>query len=132
MTDVGGRCPTCAPARKLPQMEIGPLYLVRALGAAVVAGGALGGVWGLLLPNSLGFFALLTGAALGYAVAESVSVATNRKFGVLLQITASAGIILAYGVRNVVSDVPIIPSGDLYGYISVGVGIVVAVNRLKG
>ena len=24
MTDVGARCPTCAPAKKLPQFELGP------------------------------------------------------------------------------------------------------------
>ncbi len=131
MTDVGARCPTCAPARKLPQLEIGPLYLLRGAGAAAVAGAALGALWGWLFPGGFGFFAIFLGIGLGYGVAEPVSLATNRKFGPSLQVVAALGVALAYVVRNLIQVEALLPSGDLSGYLAVGVGIVVAVNRLR-
>ena len=131
MTDVGARCPACAPSRKLPQLELSPLYLLRGFAAAAVAGGALGAVWGLLLPGGFGFFAIFLGLGLGYGVAETVSLSTNRKFGPPLQIAAALGVVLAYVLRNLIFVDAILPTGDLSGYIAVVVGIVVAINRLK-
>ena len=131
MTDVGARCPTCAPARKLPQLEISPLYLLRGIAAAAIAGAALGAVWGSLLPGQFGFFAIFLGIGLGYGVAEPVSLATNRKSGTVLQVTAALGVSLAYVVRNLILDHTILVSGDLGGYIAVVVGMIVAVNRLR-
>ena len=40
MTDVGARCPDCAPRKRLPQFEVGPVYLARG-GAAATAAGAV-------------------------------------------------------------------------------------------
>lgn len=131
MTDVGARCPTCAPRRKMPQLEIGPLYLLRGAAAAVVAGGALGGLWALLLPGSYGFFTIFLGIGLGYGIAEAVSLATNRKFGPTLQTAAAVGVVLAYVARNLLIDEAILPADDLVGYIAVVAGIAVAVNRLR-
>ena len=132
MTDVGGRCPTCAPRRKLPQLEIGPEYLIRGLAAASVAGGALGALWGWLLPGSFGFFALFVGIGLGYAIAEAVSLATNRKFGLPLQVSAAFGVVLAYAVRSLIADGTPLPANDLFGYVTAVVGVVAAANRLRG
>ncbi len=131
MTDVGARCPACAPRRPLPQFEVGPLYVLRGLGAALATGAATGALWGLLLPGIGGFLAVFIGLGLGYAVAEPVSLATNRKSGRLLQAAASAGVVLAYLVRNQVAGDPLVPTDDLFGYVAVLVGIVVAVNRLR-
>ncbi len=131
MTEVGARCPVCAPRRKLPQLEIRPLYLLRALGGALVSGALLGAAWGLVLPAGLGFFAIFVGMGLGYGVAESVSVATNRKFGPPLQMLASVGVLLAFVVRNIVLEGALFISGDLFAYVSVVAGIFVAVNRLR-
>lgn len=131
-TDVGARCPTCAPARKLPQFEIGPLYLLRGAAAALAAGAGLGAVWGILLPGSLFFFALLLiGALVGYLIAEAVSAATNRKSGTPLQIAAVAGVIAAYLVRNLVIGNELLPTDDLFGYIAVIVAGAVAISRLR-
>jgi len=130
MTDVGGRCPTCAPARKLPQFEIGPLYVLRGAAAALVAGALLGGIWGALL-SSIGFLSIFLGIAIGYGVAEPVSWATNRKSGPPLQVAGAAGVILAYVVRNIVAGNVLIPGDDLYGYIVVVVAFVVAINHLR-
>lgn len=131
MTDVGARCPACAPARKLPQFEVGPLWLLRGGGAALVSGAALGAAWRILLPTGLGFFGIILGLVLGYAVAEAVSWATNRKSGPALQVEAAAGVALAYVTRNLLLDLPILPASDLSGYLVVVVGIVVALNRLR-
>lgn len=131
MTDVGARCPACAPSRKLPQFEIGTLYLLRGLGAALMAGAGLGALWGLLLPGIGGFFAIFLGLGLGYGVAEPVSYATNRKSGPPLQVAAAAGVVLAYAVRNLAAGYALIPTGDLMGYVALLVGVVVAVNRLR-
>ena len=130
MTDVGARCPDCAPRRRLPQYEIGPLYLLRGLGAALASGAALGAVWGLLIYD-IGFFMIFFGIGLGYGVAEPVSWATNRKSGTTLQVIASAGVILAYLVRNIAGGEPILPVDDLFGYLVVVIAAIVAVNRLR-
>ncbi|MCH8814458.1 MAG: hypothetical protein IH957_05070 [Chloroflexi bacterium] len=131
MTDVGARCQTCAPARKLPQLEINPLLLARAAAAAGVSGVVLGLLWGYLLPGSFGFFSIFIGMGIGWAVAEPVTLATNRKSGTPLQIVAALGVVLAYVVRNIVDSNTIIQTGDISGYIAVVVGIVVAINRLR-
>src|SRR3989337_4367586 len=89
--DGGARCPTCAPARKLPQFEVGFVYLLRGAAAALGTGAALGAVWGALLPGGIGFLGLFLAAFLGYAIAEAVSVVTNRKAGTTLQVIAAGG-----------------------------------------
>jgi hypothetical protein len=130
-TDVGARCPTCAPPRKLPQFEISPLFLLRGAGAALAAGAGLGAVWGVLLPGRIGFFGLLLAALLGYLIAEAVGAATNRKSGTPLQIVAAGGVIAAYLMRNLVIGNELLPTGDLFGYIAVIVAGAVAINRLR-
>src|SRR3990170_287541 len=125
MTDVGARCPTCAPRRKLPQFEVGPIWLLRGGAAALVSGAALGAVWRLILPGDLGFLSLILGLLLGYGVAEAVSWATNRKSGPPLQVAASLGVALAYITRNLLLGAPAVPTDDLYGYLVVVLGIVV-------
>ena len=130
-TVVGARCPTCAPARKLPQFEIGPLYLLRGGAAALAAGAGLGAVWGVLLPGRMGFFGLLLGALLGYLIAEAVGAATNRKSGTPLQVVAASGVIAAYLIHNLVAGNELLPADDLFGYIAVIVAGAVAINRLR-
>jgi hypothetical protein len=131
MTDVGARCPDCAPRRKLPQFEIGPLLGLRAAAAAAVAGGVLGALWGALLYDFGLFLMIFAGIGLGYGVAEPVSWATNRRSGTVLQTIAAGGCILAYLVRNVVAGAPLIPANDLSGYLVLIIGAIVAVNRLR-
>ena len=131
MTDVGARCPDCAPMRKLPQFEIGPLYILRGLSAAVAAGVGAGLLWGILIPGFFGFFIIFIGIGLGYAVAEPVSWATNRKTGPALQVCAAVGVVVAYAVRSLVGFDTIFPSDDLFGYVALIVAAVVAVNRMR-
>ena len=128
-TDVGARCPDCAPRRKMPQFELGITWIARAVIAAVVVGAVAGGLWGLLIAHGGGFFTLLVGAGVGYCVGESISVMTNRKIGPVLQTIAGMGCVLAFVVHNVVAGVAI--TGDLFGAIAGIIAIVVAVGRLQ-
>lgn len=130
-TDVGARCPDCAPRRKMPQLELGFVWLVRAIGAAVIVGAATGALWGLALPNTAGFLTLAIGGGIGYCIGESVSVATNRKIGTPLQVVAALGAVLAYLSHNIVAGYDIVPTDDLWGLLAVLVAIVVGAGRLR-
>jgi hypothetical protein len=131
MTDVGARCPHCAPSRRLPQFELGPVYLLRGLGAAITAAVLLGLAWGLLLPGDYGFFGILFGFGIGYAAGETVSFATNRKLAPALQVMAALAVLGAYVIRNILWAEQVIPSDDLYGYIVTAIGMFVAAGRLR-
>ncbi|HUF54393.1 MAG TPA: B-box zinc finger protein [Dehalococcoidia bacterium] len=135
MTDVGARCPTCAPRRQLPQFELSPLFALRGAAAAAASGAIVGLAWGIFLPGGFGgFLIIFLGIGIGYAVAESISAATNRKAGPVLQSMAVAGVILAYVVRGLISDYDIVPSGrfaDYGGFIALIAGIVMAFSRLR-
>jgi hypothetical protein len=131
-TDVGARCPDCAPRRTLPQFEISILTLARAAGAAAAAGAVLGAAWGLLLPGGFGFFMIFLGIGLGYGVGESVSWATNRKSGTALQVIAALGVVLAYFMRNALAAGDgLVPSNDFSGLLALLAGVVMAINRLR-
>jgi hypothetical protein len=130
-TDVGARCPDCAPRRKMPQLELSPIYFLRGLGAAILAGLVVGAAWGLIAPHSAGFFSIFLGAGIGYVIGESVSISTNRKAHVILQIMAGAAAFLAYFTRNLVAGDSLFPTDDTWGYIMTGVAIFIAVGRLQ-
>ena len=131
MTDVGARCPDCAPRRRLPQFEVSPLYLLRGIAGAVAAGGALGLAWGLIFPGQYGFFGIFVGAGIGYCIGEAVSLSTNRKLAPALQVIAACGVVLAYVIRNLIWAEAIFVTDDLYGFIVVVVGMIVAAGRLR-
>jgi len=139
-TPVGTRCRECANLRKLPQYNISPGHLLRAVGAALVAGALLGAIWAFLLGFSVGLFSLLAGLGVGYCVGEAVSVAANRKVGTPLQAIAVAGVILAFVLRDAVLLTQIrnfnvsltdLLRHDTYGWIATIVAAVVAVGRLR-
>ena len=130
-TDVGARCPACAPARKLPQYEVGFLYAVRGAAASLVAGAALGAAWGLLLPGRVGIFGMFFAAFIGYVVAQAVSRAAGQKAGTVLAAIAAGGVLCAYLVRNVVIGDDVVPTNDLFGYVAVVIGGAIAIGRLR-
>jgi hypothetical protein len=130
-TDVGARCPDCAPRRKLPQFEVSPLYFARGAGAGAGAGALAGAAWGLLVPDIAGLFAILAGAGLGYCIGESISLSTNRKAGVPLQMVAVAGACIAYIARNLVAGYGVFPSDDLWGLVVAGAAAVIAAGRVR-
>ena len=133
-TPVGARCRRCANVRRLPTYEIQPVYLLRGIGAAVGAGAAAGIAWFLVLPRGSGasaYIALFLALGIGYAIGESVSLATNRKRGAVLQGIAAAGVVTAYFVHNLLHGSGLIPRDDAFGYVTVAIGIIVAIGRLR-
>lgn len=138
-TPVGARCRECANIRRLPMYHISLAYLLRGTAAALVAGALLGGVWGVLFPfRVFFFFGLLLGLGLGYAVGEAVSLATNRKAGPPLQALAAAGVVVAYLVRSAILASALrhvavidIVTNDVFGYLVLLLGVVVAVGRVR-
>ena len=134
-TPVGAKCPTCAKVSKLPTFNVTPVFFARAMTAALVAGIAIGLLWGLVLEDlRFGFFFVIFGGIiLGTVMAEAVSLSANRKRGLGLQICAALGVILAYLVYLAVQDTPfggsVIDGTDL---IMTGIAVAVAVSRLKG
>lgn len=138
-TPVGTRCRACADLRPLPTYQISAGHLIRGLGAALLIGAGLGVIWGVLFPfGAFFFFGLLLGLGLGYAVGEAVSIGTNRKAGPPLQAIAAGGVVVAYLMRSAIlasafGNVAIldIVTEDIFGYIVVVVGIVVAMGRVR-
>ena len=134
-TPVGVRCRECANLKRLPQYNISAAYLARGLGAALAAGGVSGVIWGVI---PFGLLGLLIGLGAGYVIGEAVSIATNRKVGVPLQVIASAGVLLAFVVRGAILasalrgwEIDDILLRDVFGYVALALGIVVAVGRLR-
>jgi hypothetical protein len=134
-TPVGARCPVCANVRRLPTVDVKPVFLARGFAAAIVAGLLVGGFWGLALPGrstgAFGLFVIFLAMGIGWAVGEAIGVATNRKRSIALQGCAILGVILAYFVHNMVSGSVLLPRGDLFGYLAMLGGAFFAAQRLQ-
>ena len=132
-TPVGARCRDCAGVRRIPTYNLSPVMLARGLGAAIGSGLVIGGAWGYLLGGvgGFGFFSFFIGLAIGWAISESISQATNKRMGPPLAAMAVLAAVICYFTRNVILDVPLIPQGDVGGYIAVGVAAFFAASRLN-
>ena len=133
-TPVGVRCRECANLKRLPQYELSIAYVARGLGAALGVGAVAGAIWGVI---PFGFIGLLVGGGAGYMIGESVSIATNRKVGVQVQVLAGAGVVLAFVVRGAMLislrnwDIEFVLLRDVFGYLALALAMVVAVGRLR-
>ncbi|MCI0856748.1 MAG: hypothetical protein J4N98_08660 [Chloroflexi bacterium] len=133
-TPVGVRCRECANLKRLPQYELSIAYVARGLGAALVVGAVAGAIWGVI---PFGFIGLLVGGGAGYMIGESVSIATNRKVGVQVQVLAGAGVVLAFVVRGAMLislrnwDIEFVLLRDVFGYLALALAMFVAVGRLR-
>ncbi|HSW57253.1 MAG TPA: B-box zinc finger protein [Dehalococcoidales bacterium] len=128
-TPVGSRCPKCAKQKRVPTYHVSGRYLLRAIGAAAGLAVATGLLWGLirLLPFS-GFFNFIIGAGVGYAIGEGISLATNRKAGLLLAVVGGVAVVIAYCISIFTFFRLFFNPFDI---IAVVIGIFVAVTRLR-
>lgn len=132
-TPVGARCRDCAQLAKSPVYTVSGMFLVRAIGAGVIGGVAMGLLWGFASRNVAGvayggiFISLLLGAGLGYGFTRLMELATNRKRGPIIVSCAMGGIILATGIQILFID------GRLFlgSFIAAGLGLYFAYQNLK-
>lgn len=128
-TPVGARCRECARLNKLPTFRLSTQYYLRAIGTALGMAAVTGSVWGLISGYIPFVYAnILLGAAVGYAIAEVIGLAVNKKRGIPLAVIAGIAVGLSYLVAVLV------PWGTYFSFfdiVSVAAGIVVAVIRIK-
>ena len=135
-TPVGARCPDCAKLYKLPTYRMSSGYYLRAIGAALGIAIVVGLIWGVidrfLLSYFFGFFSLILAAGVGYAIGEVVSLAVNRKRGTPLAVIGSLAMLIAYLVDIFTfGTIPYHPLAIIFDIIGIGIGIYMAVNRLR-
>ena len=132
-TPVGARCPDCARLYKLPTYRVSARYYLRAIGTALGMAIVCGVVWWViegLVPFI--FLNLLLAAGAGYAIGEVVSLSVNRKRGKGLASVAGIGVAISYLVSILLSGgLPFGLFSIILGLLSLGLGIFVAVTRLR-
>ena len=135
-TPVGARCRDCAQIRRIPTYNIAGATFARAIGAALVGGIAIGLAWAFFNVITYIFFGVIGGLAIGFAIGELVSVATNRKAGPPLQAIAVGGVLVAFvarvGLLFVIDDWVFEDlRTDVFGIIVAGIACFVAAGRLR-
>lgn len=132
-TPVGARCPECADVRKLPTFSVSGSYYLRGAGAALGMGVVTGLAWGAIDSVMPYFYlGLILAAAVGYAIAEVVSLSVNRKRGLWLAVFGSAAVVISYLVN--IFTFGGLPYGALriiIDLLAIGIGISVVVGRLR-
>ncbi len=102
---VGVRCPDCAQTRPVPTFDVTPAFLTRGIAAGVLAAAGLGvaiSVVLFLLPT-IPFLYTVAIAGAGLGIGETISIATNRKRGRKLKVTAALCVVLCVVVVAYVS-----------------------------
>lgn len=140
---VGARCPDCATIGRAPIFRATPVELIVTVGlslvGAVVFGAAYGVVvwvlWNLPINFSIGNVAasLIIGLA-GAPVGEFVRRAGKYKLDSRLRIVAAMTMFLVWVVGIIVSSTLGVWTGlfiNIVGYIGLGIGVYVAMNRVR-
>ena len=125
---VGVRCPDCGKSRPAPTFDVSTPFLMRGVGAglAVALGaGLVISFISMLLRTP--FLAALLIAALGYAVGESISVATNRKRGIRLRVVAVVSVLLGFMLITAVTQGLTL---NVFALLGAGAACYIAVSRL--
>jgi len=141
-TPVGARCPDCTKLYKLPTYRVSAKYYLMAAGTALGMALACGAAWGAIewaVPRfSLN---LLLAPAAGFAIGEVVSLSVNRKRGTELAVIGGTAVAISYIVSllsisllfgiSFHGALPLSLLNILYHLIALGLGIFVAVTRLR-
>ncbi len=132
-TPVGARCPDCARLYKLPTYRVSLRHYLIATGTAVGIAVVCGIVWGVI-NGFVPFFylSLVLAAGTGYTIGEAVSRSVNRKRSRGLASLAGLAVVISYLV-NIFSFgvVPLNPFRIIIDLVAIGIGIYVAVSRLR-
>ena len=126
-TPVGARCSECARVTKLPTFDVQPSHYLRAVLAGGLVGLAAGFVWGFVLRLYIPFLPWLVTIGVGYLVGEAVSVASNRKRGRGLAVTAGFSMVVA-----VVAMLLVAPAINfVFLLLFVALACFMAINRVR-
>ena len=126
-TPVGARCRSCAMVTKHPTFDVTPSYYLRAGTAGGVVGVVAGLFWGALL--WVPFLSWLLAIGTGYAIGESVSLASNRKRGTGLAVIAGLGVTLAVVSSLLVSSWSLV--SNVFWLLMVLAAFYTAINRVR-
>jgi hypothetical protein len=132
-TPVGARCPDCAQLYKLPTYRVSTKYYLMAAGTALGMAIVCGIAWGAI-EWVIPFFSLnlLLAPGAGFAIGEVVSLSVNRKRGTGLAIVGGIAVAISYFVTFLFpGGLPLSLFNILYHLIALGLGIFVAVTRLR-
>ena len=125
---VGVRCPDCGKSRPAPTFDVSTPILMRGIGAGLAVAFGAGLVISfisMLLRTT--FLAALLIAALGFAVGESISVATNRKRGIRLRVVAVVSVLLGFMLITAVTQGLTL---NVFALLGAGAACYIAVSRL--
>ena len=106
---VGMRCPNCARVNRVPTYDVTTPFLIRGIAAGVATALVLGAVFFVVAPllfrlvfvgvpilnTILPYLYIVIISAVGFAIGEAVSLATNRKRGTKLKLVSAASMLLA-------------------------------------
>jgi hypothetical protein len=138
-TPVGARCPDCAKLYKLPTYRVPAMYYLRAAGTALGVAIAGGIIWGLI-NGLMPFFylSLILAGGVGYAIGELVSRSVNRKSSRGLATIGGVAVVISYLINILFSlhvlhfgGFPSSPLRIIIDLVAIGVGIYIAVSRLR-
>ena len=137
---VGMRCPDCATVNRVPTYDVPLPYLMRGIGAGAIAALVLGVAFYIAGPALfrmvflgipalnivLPYIYVVIIAAIGFAIGEAVSLATNRKRGTRLKFVA-AGAVFAASLP-ITMGYPAAAYGLLYLFIGLGLATWLAIR----
>ena len=129
---VGIRCPNCVTFQFNPVTQIKRPTLLKASAAGIGAGLGAGVGWIFLasvIPFLVGYGTILIGMGVGYVVGQAVSAAANHSRARELQWPAAGGVVIAFGIASMF--LPFLTT-SLFGLLSGGIGIAIAISRVRG
>jgi hypothetical protein len=132
-TPVGARCRDCAKLYRLPTYRLAAVDYLKATGTALGVAIVVGLAWGFIT-NLVSFIYLnlLLAAGAGYAIGEVTGLAVNRKRGPWLAAVGGIAVVIGYTVNIFIfGEIPSIGLGLIIDLTGLGVGIYMAVNRLR-
>ncbi len=134
-TPVGARCRECARINKLPTFQISNKQMLVSSCVGLLIAVAYGFLWGMLsLFANFIFLNLLLGAGAGFVISEGMSRVINRKRGTKLAVIAIILVVVS-GFASIFTPLGMIYSPTIMfimlDIVAVGIGIYVAVNRLR-
>ena len=131
-TPVGVRCEECANLKRLPTYEVSAKQYIFAAGVGLGTAVAAGFLWALMVKASpFILFTLLISAAIGYAVAELISLVTNRKRGIGLQVIGCISVVICFVVFYLVVQYLFLSLFSLYMVIGLAIAMAVIIARLR-